>query len=77
MRCDITYAGTQEHELLLEEVSEDIPQMTGPAVYRQLQNMRRLWVLNQYLKGRSSTMTGPVMGPVYRQLVKEGFIEEA
>lgn len=77
MISSLTYAGQQEHERLLDEVSELMPVKTPYTISRQLSNMKRLWVLDQYLKGRTSTMSGPIMGPIYRQLVKDGFIEEA
>lgn len=76
MTYDITYAGAQLREQLVDEVSEPIPQMTPFADRHQLNSMRRLWVLDQYIKGKSDPMVGPVMGPVFLQLVREGYIEE-
>lgn len=76
MRSELTYAGAQEREMLVDEVSEPMEIMTPTTVKRQLDNMRRLWVLDQYLKGKTDPMTGPIMGPLYHQLVREGYIEE-
>jgi len=76
IKYDITYPGAQLREELVNEVSEPVPLMTPFADRHQLNSMRRLWVLDQYIKGRTDPMMGPVMGPVFLRLVQEGHIEE-
>jgi len=76
MEYDLSYPGAQYRDELVAEVSEPMPQRTPTTVKRQLDNMRRLWVLDQYLKGKTDSMTGPIMGPIFQQLVRDGHIEE-
>ncbi len=76
MIYDLTYPGVQYREELVEEVTEATTPLHPSATMRQLDNMRRLWVLDQYRKVPSGPMTGPVMAPVFQQLVQEGYIGE-
>ncbi len=78
MQYDLSYAGAQLRDTLSEEVQERSEEPVTPFIDRhQLNAMRRLWVLDQYLKGRRESMTGPIMGPVFQRLLEEGAIEEA